>query len=192
MNLVKAAYVEQNTPHDVRISKLTVAMFAPAAGQFPEVRLKAVKMRYFVAALRSVDWRLCTGTDKSKSRYLVLDSLTKIHTICDSPAWRLDKPTLARFRKAMITFQTSVGFLQDKAIQEGVLLWKATFKNHVAWHCLADAKYLCPRLWACYGFEDFVGIIGNLSKHRGGETIFQNKNHDYSNMNSKHELNIIC
>ena len=42
-------------------------------------------------------------------------------------------------------------------------LWNSTVKNHFTWHYGDQSFYINPDIVWCFGFEDFVGKIANIS-----------------------------
>ena len=144
------------------------------ATEFPVLGIKAAEMRHLIPVLRDITYTFKDLGPCGKQRFLILNYLTRIQKASENKGWALKDEDSEILLESIHKFNAVLKSLQRDAVER--FLWNSTIKNHYTWHYGEQSFYINPDIVWCFGFEDFVGKIANISLSythgRSSDTIY--------------------
>ena len=145
------------------ISSLTVSMVGLAESTFPNLSpCKAWESKMLISPMLSLLREVDDGSDVLLHLTRSYECLEHIYSILASPGMMLDDVEAEAIWLNTNEFVQHYDWLAKNSIESGICRYNPVFKLHWMLHCAKSAKWLHPRCYWAYSFEDFCGRIKKL------------------------------
>jgi len=149
-----------------QVSNLRLSQFEPRDGTpYPKLKGKAAEAKDLVEPVLAA-WEHFRNDDTyeyEQVRRMLTSQFEAQNLISDHGSDIFLPPGQARsYFKSVLDFLQSYSILANKADSDGDRLWSMTPKFHWYYHLAQRAKYLSPRVSACWRDEAFVGHIKHI------------------------------
>ena len=142
------------------IGNITVEMWDDGPLLFPAMSLKAAEAHQNLPVFLEVCREMHDGSDRSLHRISALQHIVNCYKIISIDSDFLSADESARLLMNVDKFLLHYNWLSLDAVSRGAMTYCLTIKFHVVWHIALASKYLNPKTYWCFDFEDFIGQGG--------------------------------
>ena len=141
---------------------------------------KAAESQSLLFALREILVRHGTSSDHRKHRLRACETLCGFYKTVKDAGMFMTEAEATFARKQVEQHLLHYNWLLKNAINRGVLLYPLVTKHHMVWHLADASRFLNPRVFWCYEFEDFIGdvvvsarscLAGTQMRHIGAKIL---------------------